>query len=252
MVEEFKDAEDDSAPFVGAKKQPKQFSKARMRNLHQYKNLTDAEYEEVYAKKLAGVHKNKEFEDRIDRKIKEISKDYDLNDLNSNDILTLRALAQAYINLEDYEDYEYTIRTDKSEKGGINEYSMSMLEKLSKMKDVLRQSISSMSGDLKITRKVRVADKDQSVLSYIEDLKKKAKEFYESKMQLIFCPKCNTWIGSIWTLYPMEKGNKITLVCDRHYEDGTTCGEKIVLTTVELTRMGGNNKTAGTLPISLT
>jgi hypothetical protein len=124
-----------------------------------------------------------------------------------------------------------------------------MLEKLSKMKDILRQSISAMSTDLKITRKVRVADKDQSVLSYIEDLKKKAKEFYESKMQLIFCPKCNTWIGSIWTLFPDENRNKIILVCNRHYEDGSVCGEKITLSTVELKKMGGSNKSS--IPTSL-
>lgn len=216
-------------------RKPKNYTK-RMRNLPQYAKLTDDEFEEVLAKKKVGVVKSQEFEDRIKRKIDDISRDYDLEDLNSNDLLTLRALAQAYINLEDYEDYEYELR-----KEGIEEKAIFALEKLANMKNTLRTSISSMSGDLKITRKVRVADKDQSVISYIEDLKKKAKEFYEAKMMLVFCPKCNTWIGSIWSLFPYEKGNKITLVCNKELEGGEVCGEKVIIYTSDLIKSKGTN-----------
>jgi hypothetical protein len=231
MTEEF-DEKDDVQ-----KKRLSVPDRKKLRNLIQYRGLTDEEYNEKFDQKLLGIVPIKEFEERIQKKINEFGKDYDLTDLNSNDMLTLRTLAQAYVDLEDYTIMEYNLRRD-----GINDTSMPLLDKLSSIKEKLRNGISNTSNDLKITRKVRKADKEQSVMSYIEDLKKKAKEFYESKMQLIFCPKCNTWIASIWVLYPEDSHNKITVVCNREHEDGSKCGEKITLSTVELLRLGGSNK----------
>lgn len=209
----------------------------KLRNLKQYRDMSDEKFDEAVSKKFVGVQINKEFETRIQRKIDQFAEDYDLADLNSNDKLTLRALAQGYINFEDLENEEYNVR-----KGGINLDNVLLLEKISNMKIKLGEMISKLSDDLKITRKVRRTDKDQTVLTYIEELKRKAKEFYDATMMLIFCPKCGTWIGSIWSLFPLDPRNKITLVCDREMEDGSKCGEKITLTTKELSEMGKTNR----------
>lgn len=221
-------------------KTPKRFvvpDARRLRNLTQYRNMTDEQFEEAVSKIYVGVQVNKEFETRIQRKIDQFAVDYDLDDLNSNDKMTLRALGQAYLSLEDYENQIYNLR-----KEGVTLDNIMMLEKLSNIISSLRKDISNLSDDLKITRKIRRTDKDQTVLTYIEDLKRKARDFYDATMMTIFCPKCGTWIGSLWTLFPTDARNKITLVCDREMEDGSKCGEKLTLTTKELYESNKTNR----------
>jgi hypothetical protein len=214
-------------------------NKSKLRNLAQYKNMPEDEFEELFEKKLAGVETNKNFESRVSRKIKEISSSYELDDMNSNDIVTLRSLAQALINLEDYEQAAYNLRTD----GGINLDNITLVEKLSKVQSDLRRDIGEFQDDLKISRRIRKSDKEQSVVEYLDSLKKKAKEFYESRASYIYCPKCNKLLATIWTLYPEEKVNKLTLLCNAPDENNNICGEKIQVTTKELfEKFGTNNK----------
>jgi hypothetical protein len=52
---------------------------------------------------------------------------------------------------------------------------------------VLRKDISNMQNDLDITRKVRKGDENVNVLSELERLKLKAKEFIEAKLFYVWC-----------------------------------------------------------------
>lgn len=203
--------------------------KKQIRGLQQYKSLTDDEFEELWARKITGTAVNQEFEGRIKRKIDEFSQDYDIDDLKVNDKLVLRALAQSYIQLEDLENYAYTKRLE-----GIQDSEILTMEKMSNIMSSLRRDISKMQDDLKITRRIRKGDKEESVVKYIEDLKRKAKEFYESKMSYIWCPKCKMLLGTLWTHYPEEKGNRIQLICGREHPDGTKCNTKVQISTKEL------------------
>jgi hypothetical protein len=211
--------------------------KKSIRNLWQYRNLTDEEFNEKFGKLTEGIQTSQVWEDRIADKIKQFGEDYDLDELNSNDKLLLRSLAQSFLSLEDFELITYNIR-QKS----ITYDDLPVLEKLSKIMTDLRSDISSLQNDLKITRKLRKSDKEQSVIAYIEELKEKAREFYEQKMMYIFCPKCDMLLGTFWTLYPNEEKNKIKLVCNRVMEDGETCGEVVILGTKELLESGSTNK----------
>lgn len=185
--------------------------KNRWRNLRQYKDLTDEEFEEVMAKKISGVDTNREFEGRIKRKIDSFGEDYDLSDLKANDHLTLRALAQAYINLEDLEQLSYNIRA-----GGLHDLDqVFQLEKVSSIMTKLRDDISKMQGDLNITRKLRKGDKEESVVIFIEKLKEKAKAFYQSRMCYIFCPECKELLSTVWFLNPNSEKSRVKLFCDR-------------------------------------
>lgn len=206
-----------------------------MRNLPQYKNLSDEEYDEIWEKRITGVETDSLFEQRIQRKIDEFGEDYDLDDLKANDKLTLRGLAQAYITLEDLENYTYKVRF-----GGIEDGDIVKLEKINAMMSALRRDISSMQNDLKITRRVRKGDKEESVINYIEDLKQKAKKFYKEKMSYILCPKCNLLLATVWTMYPEGK-NKITLTCNRKLQDGSRCGHTFTITTADLLEKKGAN-----------
>jgi len=85
-------------------------------------------------------------------------------------MLTLRALAQAYITLEDYERYSYIIRTEEK---GIDLDRIYNLDKMSNIMSNIRKDISSMQTDLDITRKVRKGDKESNLINELEDFKKK-------------------------------------------------------------------------------
>lgn len=212
-------------------------SKTRFRNLTQYKDMTDDEFDEFWEVKTTGILSVKEFEDRIQRKIDEFGEDYDLEDLKANDKVTLRALVQAYITLEDLENYAFQKRME-----GIDEDSILAMDKMSNIMSRLRSDISNMQNDLKITRKVRKGDKEESVINYIEDLKLKAKKFYEEKMSYIFCPKCDMLLATTWFLYPNYKTNRIELICHRPLQGGGICGERVYANGTELFEKRGSNK----------
>lgn len=211
--------------------------KRRQRNLRQYKDLSDDEFDRIMEKKALGIEPSQEFEKRIAEKWAEFDQDYDLTDLKINDRDTLRALIQTQITLEDYEQHLFKIR-----KEGISEQQLFAIEKFQRAMSDLRTDISKMQNDLNITRKVRKSDQDVSVLAYIEGLKTKAKEFAESKMQYIFCPKCNMLLCTVWTLFPKNERNKIALVCERDLGNGEKCGEKVIVSTAELLANRGTNK----------
>jgi hypothetical protein len=212
-------------------------SKAQLRNLYQNRNMTDEEFEIYYEKYSSGIKDNSEFEARIKRKIEEFNVDYDIEDLKINDILTIRALAQAIISLEDMEHFSYNLRSE-----GISENTIYLQKEVSKMMTDLRSDISKMQDDLGIARKARKGDKEQSVINYIKDLKEKARLFYESKMQYIFCTDCGMLLGTVWALYPDEKRNSISLICNRIKEDGTLCGTKVRIDIKDLFENGGSNR----------
>lgn len=209
----------------------------RMKNLAQYKDLSDDDFDREMTLKAMGTNISEEFEKRIRSKLSEFEEDYDLSDLKINDKDSLRALIQAHLALEDYEQYLFKLRAS-----GIGLDSANEQQTYQKIMSDLRSDIAKIQIELNISRKVRKSDQDVSVLAYIENLKDKAKKFYENKMGYIFCPKCNMLLGTIWVLYGEEEKNKVQLVCNRITADGTKCGEKVVISTKELIKNRGTNK----------
>lgn len=199
--------------------------------------MSDDEFDEYWEQTFLKSTVSEEFEVRIEQKLTEFGDDYDLSDLKINDKAALRALIQTILSLEDYEQAMFTFRTT-----GISETSISSHEKINKIMTSLRSDISKLQDDLNIKRKARQTDNDVSVLSYIDELKQKAKKFYEAKNQYIFCPKCNMLLGTVWSLYPHETGNKIRFICNRKVEDGKICGEIVNVSTSEMAKTKGSNK----------
>lgn len=212
------------------------YSKNRFRNLRQYKDLTDEEFNERMAQKQLDAEPSLDFETRIKKKLETFEEDYDLSDLKINDREILRALIQSLISLEDYEQVMYKLKKE------VTVENLTLIEKISRTMSDLRSDISKMQDDLKITRKTRKSDQEASVIAYIDSLKLKAKEYYESRMSYIYCDECHMLLGTIWTLYP-EENNKIELICHREMQDGSRCGHKVRITTKELlAKKGTNNK----------
>lgn len=208
----------------------------RMRNLGQYKGLSDEEFDRAMEKKQVGLDASEAFEKQIAKKLAEFEVDYDLSDLKINDRDLLRALIQKQLRLEAYEQHLFKIQSQ-----GISESLLPTLEKFQKAMSDLTADISKIQNDLMITRKVRKSDKEATALAYLESLKDKAKRFYESKMSYVFCEKCNMLLGTFWTLFPEEERNKIALVCNRTISDGSRCGHKTLVGTKELIKNRGTN-----------
>lgn len=209
----------------------------RMRNLPQYRDLSEDEFERAMEKTVIGGPVSQNFEARIAKKLEEFGEDYDLSDLKINDRDALRALIQAQLTLEDYEQHLYRIRQE-----GISEAQLFSMEKFQKAMSDIRADISKLQNDLNITRKIRKSDQDVSVMAYIDSLKKKAKQFYEAKAGYVFCEKCNMLLGTVWALFPEEERNKIAFVCQRDMGDGTKCNHKTIIGTKELLERRGTNK----------
>ena len=208
----------------------------KIRKLKQYKDLTDDQFNDIMDRKILAVAPVKAYEDRIERKLKQFQDDYDLSDMKINDMETLRALVQAILTLEDFEQYTFSLRSE-----GISFDNLTLLDKVGQQMSKLRADISKMQEDLQITRKIRKADEEGSVVNFLEDLKEKAKRFYEQKMSYIFCPKCNMLVATIWVLWP-DGNNKLQFICNRKLDEGAKCGHKFVVTTSELKHNRGTNK----------
>lgn len=206
------------------------------RNLVQYRNLTDEQFQDLMAREELDIAPVREFEKRIEAKLKEFDRDYDLSDMKINDMLLLRALAQAFITLEDYEILAFKLRSE-----GVSDTNINLINSIESQKSKIRTDISKFQDDLKIARKIRKGDRQESVLAYIDDLKDKAKKFYEAKMGYVFCPECNMLLGTIWTLYP-EADNKFVFKCQRKLHNGEKCNTKVVVTSKELLDKKGSNK----------
>ena len=57
----------------------------KIRNLKQYKDLTDDEFDEMYSQMKMGIEVSNDLNERIARKLEECGEDYDLDDLKFND-----------------------------------------------------------------------------------------------------------------------------------------------------------------------
>ena len=133
-------------------------------------------------------------------------------------------MIKAMINLEEL-DRQAGLLTMK----GVDQNNLNLLDKITSMASKLRNDISSMQDDLKITRKARKSGKEESVAEYINNLKKKAKEYHKSRSFYIFCPKCNMLAGTVWLNDFNDPKATIRLTCPRKDTEGNTCGEKIVV-----------------------
>jgi hypothetical protein len=210
--------------------------KARLRHLKQYQDLTDDEFDDLMDRKSLGVAPSRAFEKRIEAKLEEFEEDYDLTDMKVNDKQTLRNLVQAIITLEDLEQAMYQVR-----QAGISDSNLMLQDKVTSQMSRIRGDISKMQDDLKITRKSRKADKEESALNFIQDMVKKAERTYEARMSKIFCPECNMLLGTTWFLWP-NADNKLSFKCKRKLDTGETCKGRAVVSSKELMEKRGTNK----------
>lgn len=212
-------------------------SKESLRNLAQYQNLSDEEFDKIWEerqeKKLTTFIPKQDLEDRILDMMEMFREDYALDDLKFNDTQVLRALIRALLTLKDYEDTLYNLQLE-----GVGDGNIRVIGELNKFISSLRKDISDMQRDLNITRKTRKEEKEDSIESYIQNIQDKANRFYKNKIFRAVCPECGMLLFDGWFLYP-EEGNKIILECGRMIEqkdenEAEKCTGRLELTSTEL------------------
>ena len=218
----------------------KNYSKDSLRNLSQYKNLTDKEFDAAFKeylieKKEREKDNRTEFKKRIDQKIAELSEDYDIEDLKYNDLMQLNDLASAILTLEDFQETYHMLQQES-----VTNQNISVVERLARVISIIRSDISKLQDDLKLSRKIRKSDKEESVSAYITNLIREAKGKYEKSLTYIFCPKCNTLVCNAWFLYP-DASNKLTLTCRSILESGEICDHRFSVTSKGLMKDKGMN-----------
>src|SRR3990172_2439999 len=206
--------------------------KNKMRNLVQFRDMTDDDFEEYWAENYENVDEIPfDFEDlerRIEEKIEELSKDYDLDDMKANDMMQLRSLILSVVQLEDLESKDFEIRQD------INSANVLTLEKINRMISALKTDVSALSTDLQLTKKIRNKSKEVSVAKRWNDLVDQAYEFAKRKMLYIFCPECNMLLATVWLLYTDEPYSSLSLHCGK-------CGNHFTEELSSLYEMGNKN-----------
>lgn len=222
-----------ASALVSTPNQPKRkmFDLNSMRNLAQYKDLTDEEWDVKSQEILLNLEPNADFEKLIEGKLKQFEEAYDLSDMKFNDLETLRALCQAVIFLEIYEQRSFLMAQQE-----ITGESINLTSKLEEWKNNLRVSISKLQDDLKITRKTRKSEHSESVAEEIEKLQADAREFFEQKMAFLFCEgrngdkDCDMLLSTTWFLY-FEEDNQMSLHCKR-------CGHTTKLKSKDVLKSG--------------
>lgn len=212
-------------------------SKNSLRNMVQYKNLTDEEFEKMFQEKYIGVEFEEAQQERFDRLYKQFEDEYDLSEMLPNDRVVLKNLIDAMLSLEDYQGY---LRSATLEGVGIG--NIAVIEKLGALCKSLRGDISQMQDDLKIKRKTRKSEKDESVITFIEELRKKSDDFYRQKMSFIYCENCGQLLSTVWFQNTEQRSNKITVHCHRKLEDEQVCGWEKTFLIKDLIENGGTNR----------
>ncbi len=217
----------------------------KLRNLAQYKNMTNEEFNKAMDGLTSTPIKDVgDFDERVESKMKDLEGDYDLKGMKANDKEALISLAKAFVALEDFETSLVALRN--VEDAGQLIFNLTMIDKLTDIISKTRKDISTLQTDLGISRKIRKSSDEDSVRDQIKSLKEKAMEFYEKKMQYVYCEKCNMLIATLWFLYPHKK-NKISLMCDRKLDDteGNICGHVTKVDSATLLETRGNNHPDG-------
>lgn len=205
----------------------------RVRQLKQYQGMSDEEFNKKFDNIETGLITSKHFETQINEKLKEFELDYDLTDLKVNDKSVLRALIQALLSLEKFEQMAFKIQSNltKPEYASIG---LADLERLNRVMTVIRTDISRMQEDLKITRKTRKSDREESVIAYIDNIKARSRKFLESRYGSVYCPNCKMLIGRVWAKDGDNSNNKFWFYCKR-------CDERVIITFPELLKNGLKN-----------
>lgn len=212
--------------------------KRKMRNLTQFRDMSDEEFNSYFEENYANNLKLVGIEGIIQEKYEEFEQDYDLSDMKFNDKEVLRGLCEALAVKEYLEERYHRIMEGE----GITLDNLTLITKLEERISAMRKDISNMQEDLNITRKNRSKDKEESVRAEWENLQARAQKFYRNRMAYVYCDKCANLLATVWFHYPNGEKNILEFFCERILDDsGEICGNTVKTTSEELMKTRGIN-----------
>ncbi len=171
-------------------------SRKQLRNLRQYADLTDEEFDAMFEDMDLEEVDEAKLEEDIENRMSDFSDDYDLSDMKINDRIVLRNLIVSMISLEALEIQFVGLRER------LGDANILLIDRISGVMSRLRGDISKMQGDLKLTRKIRKEGGEENFMTWLQKTREKAEKFYRRKHLYIFCPNCRRLLATVWLLYP--------------------------------------------------
>lgn len=198
----------------------------RLRNLKMFKDKTDEEIYEFYRNREPkatppevplevelSISTDEEYEKRYRNKLRTLQSEY--GDMNESDKELLRTLARLAVQLEISNKQIIRMQQD-------DDIDTRNLKNLGDYQRQLVQSLNDLQDKLGIARKQRKETKVDDVAIFMQDLKVRAKTFFDKKTIQIRCEKDGIELMRYWLNFP----DQAELI---HFE-GTCwkCGEKRV------------------------
>lgn len=144
--------------------------------------------------------KNADFDDKLQVYLDA----YELDDLNkANDLASLRQLVNFEIIIENLQKELSSLKDVATDTKKVKELNTALRDAV--------QSYSQLQVSLGIDRKKRQAEGAQSVLDYVEKLKRHSKTVLDKRLKFVRCDDCNLPIAKYF-IYVTEKGEPGALV----------------------------------------
>ena len=146
-------------------------------------------------------------QEEVEQELLKLGKDYDLTDMNSNDLTVLRNMAILMVRLTRSEEIlEERIR----EEAIASTEAQREEQRLSTM----RSDILKLQDSLGIGRSKRKSSTEQDPRVLFQDIRQRALEFLNERLCWVYCPECKMMICSVNFLYP-ENNNTLHFECGR-------------------------------------
>lgn len=191
---------------------------ARMRNLKPYKDKTDEEIREIFARRKPRIKRAlveealvvDEYDKRFQEKMEILQTEFAIDMNNSNDAESLKNLVRLQIQLENVvrqiEDLQKDVNPSRDD--------VLVLKNLGDFQRQVMTSLADIQEKLGISRKQRKEKQIDDIPQWIEAVLNKAKTQFDRKTVIVQCPKCMLELARYWLNFPKEKNDiEMSLTC---------------------------------------
>lgn len=171
------------------------------------------------------MQKNKDFNELLKKYGEQYSLEEDF--ITPNDKANLESLINNQIALANLQERFNNVTTQINDPDTTNDTAMDLAAQLKRMSDTIKDigaTVLALERQLGIDKKTREEEKEQSVVDYIQWLKKTSKVFLDDEERLtkVYCKACNIMVGRISGVYDTTH-YKGTFQCPQ-------CNKKITIT----------------------
>lgn len=197
----------------------KGFNLQSLKNLPQYRDLTDEEFDEKVKELL-----QEEAETLAQEYFDKFQEDYVLDDLKANDRIAVEILCYLYAQVRYNQDKIHTLQQESEYKD-----TRRGLSTLVSDNEKLIKSITTLENQLSISRTARMKEEGTDLVDLVTNVREKAKDYLEKKLHYIYCPKCDMLLGNVWALYrDIDDAFEFRFICKREMQQ-KVCNTEVII-----------------------